>query len=341
MDIVAIVKNQVIPYTDILYTNDDARYLGEFYRDGLTEEIPAPGIQPEYGIVRKSSRGRRPVAWGMVPDGLPSRAQLYYRNLFLYAIQSWHRQKDKESDLGTCDSVKSKEYWYQKKIEDGVKCSYYDYFLRLTIWYYIANKHWPPWFQNYTTVPPQVALKPGGFAKFAFPEAQGPVDWTSDWGYFYWDGLYEAPGRPGVDNIYAFDQEGRVACGIAIIEEPPPGYYEQFWFDLFIGMDKKDWNDFPEGAGYIESQRVRAPDQFTGWVKLKAASVKGHTFNEHIFFMENTDCIGRINWTGTRTKTCSAQNLPLCNNQNLEICLGYDEDTLDWFYSQVYKLIWP
>jgi len=147
---VAKVKNQNIPaYADWFTSGLAPDPYPAKYRNTLKEGSPKKGLSPQWTIVTKTTRGRRPATRTKRRDGLwydPTFTDLPFdpnkipddqlinkfgnrttsRAVFKKAISQWHAL-----------TPAARQCWVDKARASGKKCSYFDFFMRSQLhnWY--------------------------------------------------------------------------------------------------------------------------------------------------------------------------------------------------------------
>jgi len=131
----AKIKNPLPPLTELAYYDADGEpyYFGELYRQIMADAFPLPSDHA-FDVVGKSRRGSRPTQ-----QGLSSPAQHPYRQAFHDCTILWNSLPEACPEPPPLYPITSKESVYGEKLAHGVKCSYYDLFIRCCINYALAH----------------------------------------------------------------------------------------------------------------------------------------------------------------------------------------------------------
>lgn len=138
------MKNQHAPWGDVLMLENpnDELYFGEVYRQ-IIQEAWLPEGAEVWRRLGKSRRGRRPTQQGLVAHS-PTEKQVEVRKWFSLCSSAWRGLPQSDVPDPSCDSRYSKDYWWQRKQDDGCISSYYDHFMQYCMRYSLDNNCLPP-----------------------------------------------------------------------------------------------------------------------------------------------------------------------------------------------------
>lgn len=211
------MKNQAAPWGDVLLLENpgDEVFFGEVYRQVL-QEAWLPSGSEVWSRVGKSRRGRRPTQRGLVSHS-PSSSQVQVRLAFQACVAAWHSLPWESPADPPCDARWGKKYWLDEKINKGLQCSYYDYFMRMCLICWRDTGCICP--SMYFLVPSPVQIlnaQPGSQHPISFDGACGPVyQFSGPGGYI--SGIWYAPSSSFEGYLGFKDSAGGQGCVYATV----------------------------------------------------------------------------------------------------------------------------
>jgi len=121
----AKVKNQILPVDDVYYTDakGNPHFEMDLFHHLFTDPYPLHQLV-DFLAVGKTRRNHKPSTQG---EGTPK--QRWPRACFVACVARWHQLPRVCPDEPTCKPITSKQNVWDAKLEQGIKCSYFDLYM--------------------------------------------------------------------------------------------------------------------------------------------------------------------------------------------------------------------
>lgn len=188
----------------------EALYFGEVLRQVMQDPWLPEGAEVWYRS-GKSRRGWRPTLRGILPNRV-TEDQSFLRQGFSLCAAAWRELPWDTPYDPPCDNRWGRDYWYKEKQDRGVKCSYYDLYMRYCLRYWLDNACIPP--ANYKLKPDPVILQRvlcNTEYEIGFSNKCGQISLISGPGTFS-DPIWKSPACGSQGTLGFQDNNGAYGC---------------------------------------------------------------------------------------------------------------------------------